>query len=94
MVDRLRGTLLSMFPALERTLDVTNTGPLKLLTGHQTVTVLGAEFLAAVGCDRDDFDSPDVLAAFAGVAPAPHDSGKVSGNLHRPVAHHRTFCGP
>ncbi|MDQ1024308.1 transposase [Streptomyces umbrinus] len=35
-VNRLRGTLLSMFPALERALDVTNTGPLKLLTGYQT----------------------------------------------------------
>ncbi len=35
-VNRLRGTLLSMFPALERVLDDTNTGPLKLLTGFQT----------------------------------------------------------
>jgi transposase len=31
----------------------------------------------------------DALAAFAGVAPAPRDSGKVSGNLHRPVVYHR-----
>ncbi|GHE49425.1 hypothetical protein GCM10017771_70870 [Streptomyces capitiformicae] len=52
-------------------------------------TVLGAEFLAAVGGSLDDFDSPDALAAFAGVAPAPRDSGKVSGNLHRPLTHHR-----
>ncbi|MER6434512.1 IS110 family transposase, partial [Streptomyces sp900105245] len=36
VVNRLHGTLLSMFPALERTLDVTNTGPLRLLTGYQT----------------------------------------------------------
>ncbi len=36
VVNRLSGTLLSMFPALERALDVTNTGPLKLLTGYQT----------------------------------------------------------
>lgn len=28
VVNRLRGTLLSMFPALERALEVTNTGPL------------------------------------------------------------------
>ncbi|MEU6687734.1 IS110 family transposase [Streptomyces sp. NPDC046832] len=35
-VNRLRGTLLGRFPALERALDVTNTGPLKLLTGYQT----------------------------------------------------------
>ena len=51
-------------------------------------TVLGAEFLAAVGGSLDEFDSPDALAAFAGVAPAPRDSGKVSGNLHRPVVYH------
>lgn len=180
-VNRLRGTLLSMFPALERALEVTNTGPLRLLTGYQTPAairragvsritkwlanrkvrnaralaeaaveaaerqhtairgektiaklvhtlaeevmtlneqisemdkliegrfrdhelaeivvsvpgigpILGAEFLAAVGGSLDDFDSPDALAAFAGVAPAPRDSGKVSGNLHRPVTYHR-----
>jgi hypothetical protein len=35
-VNRLRSTLTSMFPALERTLDVTNTGPLVLLSGYQT----------------------------------------------------------
>lgn len=35
-VNRLRGTLLSMFPALERALDVISTGPLKLLTGYQS----------------------------------------------------------
>ena len=181
VVNRLRGTLLSMFPALERALDVTNTGPLRLLTGYQTPAAirragvtrltkwlanrkvrnartlaetaveaaerqhtaipgertiaklvhtlaeevmalneqiremdkliegrfreheladiilsvpgigatLGAEFLAAVGGNLDDFDSPDALAAFAGVAPAPRDSGKVSGNLHRPIVYHR-----
>ncbi|WP_434597928.1 IS110 family transposase [Streptomyces sp. A5-4] len=180
-VNRLRGTLLGMFPALERALDLANTGPLVLLTGHQSpaairragvtrltkwltnrrvrnakalaataieaadrqhtsVTgettiarlvhtlagevialneriaeidkliecrfrehelaeiiqsvpgigaVLGAEFLAAVGGSLDEFASPDALAAFAGVAPAPRDSGKVSGNHHRPQAYHR-----
>ncbi|MFI9276248.1 IS110 family transposase [Kitasatospora sp. NPDC052896] len=180
-VNRLRGTLLSMFPALERALDVTNTGPLKLLTGYQTPavirragtarltkwlvnrkvrnaralaeaavgvaerqyttvpgektiarlvhtlaeevmalneqiaemdkliegrfrehelaeivesvpgigTVLGTEFLAGVGGGLDGFASPDALAAFAGVAPAPRDSGKVSGNLQRPTVYHR-----
>lgn len=150
VVNRLRGTLLSMFPALERALDVTNAGPLKLLTGYQTPAVirragvarltkwlanrkvrsakdlaeaaveaaarqhtavpgektiaklvhtlaeevmalnahaseldkliegrfreheladigatLGAEFLAAVGGDLDEFDFPDALATFA-----------------------------
>ncbi|MFE9883147.1 IS110 family transposase [Streptomyces sp. NPDC005784] len=180
-VNRLRGSLLSLFPALERELDITYVGPLKLLTGYQTPaairrtgiarlakwlanrkvknsrslaeraveaaerqqtsvpaektiaqlvrtlaeevialnerigeidglieerfrshelahivqslpgvgTVLGAEFLAAVGGNLDGFASPDALAAFAGVAPAPRDSGKVSGNRHRPSQYHR-----
>lgn len=35
-VNRLRGTPLSMFPALERALDVNNTGPLVLLAGYGT----------------------------------------------------------
>ncbi|MFB7929653.1 IS110 family transposase [Streptomyces sp. NPDC056039] len=52
-------------------------------------TVLGAEFLVAVGGDLEAFPSPDRLAAFAGVTPAPRDSGKVSGNLHRPQRYHR-----
>ncbi|MFG3227274.1 IS110 family transposase [Kitasatospora sp. NPDC048194] len=180
-VNRLRGTLLSMFPALEQALEMTNVGPLVLLTGYQTPaairrtgtarlakwlanrkvrnaralaeaaveaaerqhtsvpgektiarpvhalakevmalneqiaeidkliegrfrehelaaivesvpgigTVLGAEFLAGVGGSLDGFASPDALGAFAGVAPAPKDSGKVHGNLHRPTAYHR-----
>lgn len=45
---------------------------------------LGAEFLASVGGSLDAFPTPDRLAAFAGLAPAPRDSGQVSGNLHRP----------
>ncbi|AOR36692.1 IS110 family transposase [Streptomyces fodineus] len=52
-------------------------------------TVLGAEFLVAVGGSLDAFASPDRLAAFAGVTPAPRDSGKISGNLHRPQRYHR-----
>ncbi|MDF3294430.1 IS110 family transposase [Streptomyces silvisoli] len=180
-VSRLRATMTSMFPALERALDVTNAGPLILLTGYQTPAairragakrlatwlrnrkvrgaetlaaaavqaaerqhtavvgekpiaamvhtlakevialnekiaeidkliegrfrqhelaeviesvpgigpLLGAEFLAAVGGDLTAFPTPDQLAAFAGVAPAPRDSGKTSGNLHRPQRYHR-----
>ncbi|GCE00646.1 IS110 family transposase [Embleya hyalina] len=42
------------------------------------------------------FVTPDRLAAFAGVAPAPRDSGKVSGNLRRPQRYNRrlrsVFC--
>ncbi|GAA0346942.1 IS110 family transposase [Streptomyces blastmyceticus] len=181
MVNRLRSILTSMFPALERALDLTNVGPLVLLAGYQTpaalrrmgrnrlvtwlrnrrvrgaeslaeaafeaaerqhtavigekaiatmvctlakeVTalnekvaeidklikgrfrehrlaevissmpgigpLLGAEFLAAIGGDLGSFPTPDSLAAFAGLAPAPRDSGKTSGNLRRPQRYHR-----
>ncbi|MFJ2112400.1 IS110 family transposase, partial [Streptomyces sp. NPDC087850] len=180
-INRLRGTLLSMFPALERALELTNAGPLVLLAGYQTPAALrrigvsrlttwlrnrkvrgadslakaaveaaerqhtavagekaiaqmvltlakevmalnekiaeidkliegrfrehelaevilsmpgmgprpGAEFLAAVGGSLDGFPTADRLAAFGGVAPAPHDSGKTSGNLRRPQRYHR-----
>lgn len=37
----------------------------------------------------DEFESPDALAAFVGVAPAPRDSGKVSNNIHRLLVYHR-----
>lgn len=180
-VNRLRSLLTRMFPALDRALELTNAGPLVLLSGYQTPAairragaarlarwlrnrrvrgaqalataaveaaerqhtavageqaiagmvhslamevmalkekiaeidrriegrfrehrlaaviesmpgmgpVLGAEFLAATGGDLAAFPTADRLAAFAGVAPAPRDSGKVSGNLHRPKRYHR-----
>ncbi|MEU5380615.1 IS110 family transposase [Streptomyces sp. NPDC005968] len=181
VINRLHNHLTSIFPALDRALDLTNAGPLILLTGYQTpaairrtgarrletwlrnrkvrgaaqlaetaleaaesqhtsVTgekptaqlvhtlarevmrlneqiaetdkliearfrehkhaeviasmpgigpLLGAEFLAVTGGDMAAFDSPDRLAGFAGVAPAPRDSGKISGNLHRPRRYSR-----
>jgi transposase len=52
-------------------------------------TLLGAEFLAATSGDMDFFTTPDRLAAFAGLAPAPWDSGRIRGNLHRPKHYHR-----
>lgn len=51
--------------------------------------LLGADFLAGAGSDLTFFTTPNRLAAFAGLAPAPHDSGKKSGNLHRPRHYHR-----
>ncbi|MFC8248620.1 IS110 family RNA-guided transposase, partial [Streptomyces chartreusis] len=51
--------------------------------------LLGAEFIAATGGDMDAFDTADRLAGFAGVAPAARDSGKISGNLHRPKRYSR-----
>ena len=35
-INRLRGLLMGIFPALERVLDVGNLGPLVLLSGYQT----------------------------------------------------------
>ncbi|TVT08344.1 IS110 family transposase [Amycolatopsis bartoniae] len=53
--------------------------------------LLGAEFLAATGGDMTAFASADHLAGYAGLAPAPRDSGRISGNLHRPRRYHRTL---
>jgi transposase len=182
VINRLRGLLTSIFPALDRALaDLTTTGPLVLLTGYQTPaairtagttglqtwlrerkvrnagklaaaataaaarqhttlpgekltasmiaslagevmalneqirdtdrliegrfhqhelapviislpgigTLPGAEFLAATGGDMTYFATADRLAAFAGLAPAPWDSGRIRGNLHRPKRYHR-----
>ncbi|MFF7159667.1 IS110 family transposase [Streptomyces sp. NPDC008139] len=181
-VNRLRAHLTGIFPALDRALDLTNAGPLTLLTGYQTPAalrrlgarrletwlrnrkvrsagqiaevaleaagsqhtsvpgertaarmvhtlasqvialnqqiaeldrhiaarfrehehaeilaslpglgpILGAEFLAATGGDMEAFGTPDRLAGFGGVAPAPpRDSGKISGNLRRPQRYNR-----
>jgi transposase len=50
---------------------------------------LGAEFIAATGGDLAPFGTADRLATFAGLAPVPHDSGRVSGNMRRPRRYHR-----
>jgi len=180
-INRLRAQITSIFPGLERELDLGNAGPLVLLTGYQTPAairragrarlrawlgnrnvrgaqaladaawqaaanqstvvpgetiiatviralahevidlneqiavidkliaerfrshelaeviasmpgigpLLGAEFLAATGGEMTRFATSDRLAAFAGLAPAPRDSGAISGNLHRPRRYHR-----
>lgn len=180
-INRLRAQLLEIFPALERALELTNRGPLMLLTKYQTPaairragasrietwlrnrkirgaatlaqtvveaaqaqqtalpgekvaadmvarlaravmalddevaeldamiearfrehphaevicslpgmgTKLAAEFIAATGGDMDAFGTADRLAGFAGLAPRPRDSGRISGNLHRPRRYHR-----
>ena len=46
--------------------------------------VLAATFLANIGGNLDGFDSVDRLASVAGLTPVPRDSGRISGNLHRP----------
>lgn len=50
--------------------------------------LLGAEFIAATG-RMTRFTSADQLASLAGVTPLPRDSGRVSGNLHRPQRYSR-----
>ena len=45
---------------------------------------LAATFLAQIGGNLTAFDSADKLASLAGLAPVPRDSGRISGNLHRP----------
>lgn len=39
-INRLRGQLTGIFPALERVLDMGNVGPLVLLSGYQTPAAL------------------------------------------------------
>jgi transposase len=46
--------------------------------------VLAATFLANTGGDLRAFETVDRLASVAGLAPAPRDSGRITGNHHRP----------
>lgn len=46
--------------------------------------VLAATFIAQIGGSLDAFENVDRLACVAGLAPVPRDSGRISGNLHRP----------
>lgn len=45
---------------------------------------LAATFLANTGGDLRAFETVDRLGSVAGLAPTPRDSGRISGNLHRP----------
>lgn len=51
--------------------------------------LLGADFVAAINGDIANYETPDRLAAIAGLAPVPHDSGRISGNLKRPRRYDR-----
>jgi transposase len=51
--------------------------------------VLAAEFLGATGGDLAVFQTADRFAGVAGLAPAPRDSGRISGNHHRPRRYDR-----
>ena len=51
--------------------------------------MLGAELVAATNGALDSFPSADRLAAVAGLAPVPKDSGRITGNLKRPRRYDR-----
>lgn len=52
--------------------------------------LLAAQLIAATGGDlAAAFGSASRLAAYAGLAPVPRDSGRIRGNLHRPRRYHR-----
>jgi transposase len=51
--------------------------------------VLAAEFLGATGGDLTVFETADRFAGVAGLAPAPRDSGRITGNHHRPRRYDR-----
>lgn len=51
---------------------------------------LGTEFLVSTGGDAvAEFHTPGRLASYAGLVPVPRDSGRISGNLHRPKRYNR-----
>jgi transposase len=52
-------------------------------------TLLAAELLAATGGDITAYESAARLAGAAGLAPVPRDSGRISGNHHRPKRYGR-----
>lgn len=54
--------------------------------------VLGAEFVVATGTGGNilaAFATPGRLASYAGLVPVSRDSGRVTGNLHRPKRYNR-----
>ena len=52
--------------------------------------ILGAQFLVATdGRPLEAFASSGRLASYAGLVPVPKDSGRVTGNYHRPKRYHR-----
>ena len=51
--------------------------------------VLAAEFLGATGGDLAVFETADRFAGVVGLAPAPRDSGRITGNHHRPRRYNR-----
>ncbi|MFB7294213.1 IS110 family transposase [Actinacidiphila glaucinigra] len=79
-INRLRGQLTGVFPALERALDLTNAGPLVLLTGYQTPAALrriGSKRLETWLRNRKVRGAADLAAIALGAAERQHTA--VSG---------------
>ena len=55
-----------------------------LLSMPGSGVVLGATFVANTAGNVTTFDTVERLASVAGLAPSPRDSGRISGNHHRP----------
>jgi transposase len=51
--------------------------------------LLGAEIVVGINGDLANFENADRLASIAGLAPVPHDSGRITGNLKRPRRYDR-----
>lgn len=72
----------------ERFGDHPHAGPITSVDGFGPI--LGAQLLADTGGDlRAAFGNSGRMAAYAGLAPVPRDSGRVRDNLHRPKRYHR-----
>lgn len=54
--------------------------------------ILGAELIAAAG-DLSGYANAGLLASAAGLVPVPRDSGRRTGNLHRPSRRGRFSSG-
>jgi len=50
---------------------------------------LGSEFLVITGGNMAAFRDAGKLASYAGLVPVPRDSGRITGNLHRPKRFNR-----
>jgi transposase len=78
-LDKTIGQRLASHPQAEVICSLPGMGPL-----------LAAELLVAVG-DLSSFPDAGHLAAYAGLAPVPRDSGRRTNNLHPPRRYHRSL---
>ena len=78
-LDKTIGQRLARHPQAKIITSLPGMGPL-----------LAAELLVAIG-DLGSFPDADHLAAYAGLAPVPRDSGRRTNNLHPPRRYHRSL---